>query len=284
MRFLLPFFLAAGFAAGSPTLARAQGEELDLQPPLSEVFPSENGIDGVHVKYPVLVNDHTILRPDAMLRFVYVDQNPGMHAHAGSTGGGDEEWHTHITPTGALPSGTDAVTHGGGAAGGWSKNDSDDTAGIFDDTGKSDTKRQKAEMQSEVWTQKALFDDAFEHAADQGTTVVYTVPTKPQLLTAAFDLPEGMLLGQVDGHVLVLGLKEDSRAYSGGVRPGDQIQSVDGGALKTLEDFQHAYDAARRAAKGGVSSYSMVIFRPAVSQTIPVQIAAPPSIPSFLGP
>ena len=35
-------------------------------------------------------------------------------------------------------------------------------------------------------------------------------------------------------------------------------------------------------AKGGVTIYNMSVYRPDTSQTIPVQVAAPPSIPSFL--
>jgi hypothetical protein len=58
--------------AGSPISVHAQEEKLALSPPLSQVFPLTTTAEGIRLKYPVLLNDRTILKPDAILRFVYL--------------------------------------------------------------------------------------------------------------------------------------------------------------------------------------------------------------------
>lgn len=275
---------ALGFGLGGTARLRAQAEQLSLDPPLSEAFPSENVLGGVHVKYAVLLNDHTILRPNAVLRFVYLDPTAGMHPHGGADEGANG-FRSHVGPGGSLVQGGDdsSRSRDGGAAGGWGKADGNDVAGIYDGDKKDDAKRRKAEIQSEVWTQKILFDDALERATELGTMVVYSIPPQNSPITTALDLPEGMLLAEVDGHVRVLGLKEESRPFVGGVRPGDQIQSFNGGApLKGLNDFIRAFAATKLQAKtSGNMTYAMMIWRPDNKQTISVQVAAPPAIPSF---
>jgi hypothetical protein len=275
-------FLFLLLGAAPVVTVRAQEEQLLLDPPLREAFPLEVLPGAVRVKYPVLLSDHMILRPEAVLHFIYLDPNAGLRTHNGGDSDGGSGFRSHIGPAGAL-SQNDDHTHpsDGGATGGWGKNDGDDTAGIFDDNKKDDAKRRKSELQTEVWTQKDLFTDALDHATELGTTVVYSLPPRSQPLTASLDLPEGMLLAEVDGHVRVLGLSDQSRAFSGGIRAGDEIRSFDGGgSVATLDDFIREYTATKRRAKvSGNSTYGMEIWRD--GQSVSIQIAAPPTIPSF---
>ena len=243
----------------------------------------------MRVKYPVLLNDHTVLRPQAVLRFIYLDPNAGARGHTGGGGGLDDSgggYHSRVGPAGSLSSGgeTGSAMRGGGATGGWGNADGNDVAGIYDGEKKDDAKQRKSELQTEVWIQKDLFTDALDHASELGTVVVYSVPPENKPLTAALDLPEGMLLAEVGGHVRVLGLEENSRAYAGGIRPGDEIRSFDGaGPINTLGDFTREFSETKRQAKlSGNSTYAMEVWQPEAGQIVSIQIAAPPTIPTFL--
>jgi hypothetical protein len=264
--------------------AHAQDEQLTLTPPLREVFPLQAVPGGVRVKYPVLLNDHTILRPEAILRFIYLDPNPGARAHTGGDdGGGGGAFHTRVGPGGSLTS-DGPVEHGGGASGGWGNADGNDVAGIYDGDKKDDAKQRKSELQKEVWTEPDAFTEALDRATDLGTTLVYSLPPQNRPLAAALDLPEGMLLAEVAGHVRVLGLTETSRAYAGGIRPDDEIRSCNGGGpIATLGDFLREYSETKRQARlSGIPTYAMEIWRPSDGQIVSIQIAAPPTIPTFL--
>jgi hypothetical protein len=261
--------------------ARAQGEQLTLEPPLSQAFPLEATPGGVHVTCPVLVNDHTILRPDACLRFVYIDSTIGTHTHV------DDSTRALLDgPHGTIAKdpNTGGNTHGeAGPASAWGGNADDDHSGLFDPK-KDNTKAGKKELQEEVWTERSLFADAFDHAVETGTTLVYSLPAQGRPETTMIDPPEGLLLGEIGGHVRVLAIEPESRPYAAGVRAGDEIRSFgDGVPLASLADFIRAYEAARQEAKVSSSTgYTLNIWRAGEGDVVPVRIAPPPSIPSFL--
>jgi hypothetical protein len=263
-------------------IARAQENPLKLEPPLSQAFPLAATPTGIRVSCPVLVNDHTILRPDARLRFVYIDNNPTPHA-----GGDTDRWKSLEGPHGTLTTdpNTGGNTHGeqNTAVSPWGDGANDDHSGLFDPK-KDDPKRNKQELQQEVWTERSFFDDAFDHAAETGTTLVYDSPEGKKPQSTVIDPPEGMLLGEIGGHIRVLAVDPESRPYAAGIRAGDEIRSIgDGPQLATLGDFLHAYLDARHQAKlSGGAGYTFNVWRDAVGEVIPVRVAPPPSIPSFL--
>jgi hypothetical protein len=280
----LTLFTVLGVAALAPL--RAQQEQMILDPPLGQAFPIDLKSDGVRLRFPVLLNDHTIVSPDAVLRFIYLDPNAGYRHSSG--GGGDDDDngpHSHIGTQGTVVPDQQlgGNTHGEEAGGGWGKNDQSDTDGLFDDKEKPNPKRDKSELEHEVWTQPDLFVDALDHASELGTTLVYRRTGDTHSQTASFDLPEGMLLAEVDGHVRVLALTHDSRAYAAGIRPGDEILAFgEGTRVATLEDFIRGYIATKHQAKvSGNPSYSMEVREAETAPPITIQIAAPPSIPSF---
>ncbi len=264
------------------TAARAQEQQLTLQPPLSQAFPLEATPGGVHVSCPVLVNAHTILRPDARLRFVYIDSAIGTRSH-GDDGG---RFKSLEGPHGTITKdpNTGGATHGEeGPASAWGANPDDDHSGLFDPK-KDDEKKNKKELQEEVWTERSLFADAFDHAAETGTTIVYNLPAQARPETTMIDPPEGMLLGEIGGHIRVLALEPESRPYAAGIRAGDEIRSFgDGAPLATLDDFIRDYEAAKQAAKlSGHAGYTLNVWRESEGAVVPVRVAPPPSIPSFL--
>jgi hypothetical protein len=251
-------------------LGRAQGQEekLVLDPPLGQIFPLEARPDGVRLKFPVLLNERTILRPDAVLRFVYIDPNAGLHARGGD---GDDEgpapFHHHSD--GVLESNPhgpqvdrDAFPKG------------DDFAPSRGATGEAST---------EKWNQAAPYRDALDQAAVIGTTVVYSVPGKPKPQSTAIDLPDGMLLAEVGNHVQVLGMTADSTAFQGGVRPGDEIRSFQGNMpVVSLKDFLQTYFTVKEAARKGNQPYSVEVWRPGESRQLTIQIGAPPNLNPLL--
>ena len=179
---------------------------------------------------------------------------------------------------------TGGSTHGEqGPASAWGNNPDDDHSGLFDPK-KDNPKYGKEELQKEVWTERSLFADAFDHAAETGTTIVYNLPAQDRPQSTMIDPPEGMLLGEIGGHIRVLAIEPESRPYEAGIRAGDEIRSFgDGAPLATLDDFIRAYEAAKHAAKlSGNTGYTLNVWRSDVGDVVPVRVAPPPSIPSFL--
>jgi hypothetical protein len=275
--------------AGSPISVHAQEEKLALSPPLSQVFPLTTTAEGIRLKYPVLLNDRTILKPDAILRFVYLDPNAGTRSRGGGGGG---------TPgAGGGQGGGHGHHHGGGGGGGGGSSDGDDAGGAYargapspsstdaapPPESKGDSKDSATEIQTEVWTQASLFHDAFDEAAEAGTTVVYLMPGKQKPQSVQIDLPDGMFLGEIGGHVQVLGLTEDSRAGESGVRPGDEIRSFEGHLpVASLGEFLRVYHSVTESAAKADRSYAIEVWRPSDAKLETIQVAAPPSLHSLL--
>jgi hypothetical protein len=254
----------------------AQEEQLALDPPLRQCFPLEaiSG-GGVHVKVPVLLNEHLVLRPDAVLRFIYLDANAPGRARS------DEADSDSGKPSEG--DGSQKRGEGGGPYGGWGGQQGNEYAGYFDDLRREDARGTKSEMKSEVWTQKELFLDALDHASEFGTTFVYNLPITARTLTATMDLPEGMLLAEESGHVRVLALQDNSHPFAAGVRPGDTIVAFDTAPpIATLQDFIREYLSTKQKAKSsGRSTYALQIIRSDNGQPVTVQVAAPPTLPSL---
>jgi hypothetical protein len=110
MKVYPPYNLAIlALAFVSLQLAHAQEEKLALNPPLSQIFPLDPRPDGMRLKFPILLNEHTILGPNVMLRFIYIDLNAGIHPHGGGGNGEDQG--------GGSDSGGHGHRHGGSSPG-----------------------------------------------------------------------------------------------------------------------------------------------------------------------
>jgi hypothetical protein len=250
--------------------ARGQEEKLVLNPPLGQIFPLEAGPGGVRLKVPVLLNERTILRPDVVLRFIYIDPNAGLHARGGgSDDGGPMPFHHHSD--GVLESNPhgpqvdpNAFPQGG-------------------DSTSAPSRGSTGEISTEKWNEAGPYRDALNQAAVMGTTVVYSVPGKQKPQSTVIDLPDGMLLAEVGNHVQVLGLTGDSTAFQGGVRPGDEIRSFQGNQpVASLKDFLQAYFAVKEAARKNNQPYSIEVWRPSESRQLTIQIGAPPNLNPML--
>ncbi len=263
------------------TGAQAQAEKLVTNPPLSQVILLDPQKDGVRLKFPLLINGNTILGPDVILRFIYDDPNVGVRTHGGGGGagprGGGDGGHRH---------------GGGGGDGGGDDAGSAYSRGVDDPSGGpglldglvDPNRSAKTEVTKEMWMSVQPFREALDQAADLGTTVVYGVPGKPKPLSTTIDLPDGMLLGEVSGHVRVLALTAESEAGSAGLQPGDEIRSLNGGvALASLRDFQVTYPAIQQVSRKSGNPYTMEVWRASESQMVSIQVGAPPRIPGLFG-
>lgn len=266
--------LTPGFLQPAP----GQDEKLVLVPPLSEAFPLNPKPDGMRLKFPVLLNDHTILGPDVVLRFIYDDPNAGLHPRGGGGGPG----------AGGPGGGLHGRHHGGDSQGGgdaeaaYARDPSagDNGSAVRNAPGLS--KDSASEIRTEVWIQPNLFREALDAAAGMGTTVVYSVPGKVKPQSATIDLPGGLLLAEVGQRVHVLGLTADSRMFLAGVQPGDDILSFGANrTISSLKDFQKTFFDVKEIARKSGQPYSVVVWRPIESKKVTIQVAPPPSLESL---
>jgi hypothetical protein len=259
--------------------AHGQDDRLTTNPPLGQAFPIEAKAADVKLTCPVLLNSRTVLGPDVTLRFVYIDLSAGMQGHgtgggAGSPGAGG----------GGGDSGGGHAHHGGGGGGPPDAGDdsSDSPSGAHVNDANMDPfskyKATNKEFTSEVWHSVDLFQEALGQANDLGTMIVYSRPGQQKPQWATIDLPDGMLLGEVGGHVEVLALSADSEAGVGGLQAGDQIQSVGASAVTSLRQFTSVYFSVKGEARKSGQPYSLQVWRPDESRQLTIRVGAPPSL------
>jgi hypothetical protein len=257
--------LAATLLAGA-TRSGAQGlAHLVSTPALGDALPFVEAPDGVHLKFPVLLNEREVVEPADILRLVYVDPNAGVHARGrGRNGGSGDEPQAHHIHAPATGMGAPA----------------DNKFPDYDPDAPPSAKKVSSEMGAEVWKEAQLFREALNQAADIGTMLVYAEPGKARPGSAEVDLPDGMLLGGPDGRIVVLALTADSEAGQAGLQPLDEIRAINGQPVPgNLRAFGHFYRGALDQAHG--QSYSLEVWRPAESRTVTLQVGAPPSIPKM---
>ena len=248
--------------------ARAQDDRLVTTPPLEQAFPIEAKFGDVKLKFPVLLDSRTIVGPDAVLHFIYIDPAAGMRAHGGGGGGnsGGGMGGRHHHGAGADGGGDSSNASTGGQA-------ADTTPTLFS-SGNATSK----ELHDEVWHDVDTFQQALQAANDLGTMVVYARPGDKKPHSTMLDLPDGMLLGEVGGHVQVLALTADSRAAAAGLQPGDQLESIGEKPVASLQDFSAIYFATSERARKEGKPYSIQVARPGESAPVTIQVGAPPSL------
>ena len=256
--------------------ARAQNDDrLVTTPPLEQAFPIEAKFGDIKLQFPVLVNSQTVLGPDVTLRSIYIDPNAGMSRRGGGGGGGNH---------GDGSGGGGGHHHHGAPADG----DSDDDLGGGGSPSPTPTPALSSapaggnsaatkEQQGELWHDVDSFQQALHGANSLGTMLVYArTGEKPH--AAEIDLPGGMLLAEVSGHIQVLALTADSEAATAGLQPGDQIQTVGETPVTTLRDFSKLYFTTTQQARKNGKSYSIQVARPGTAAPVTIQVGAPPSL------
>ena len=214
----------------------------------------------VSVKYPVMINPVTVLKPGMVLRVIYVppvqtDSNNLIVAHHGTM----EESYSRETAN------TDAHA-----------------ASLPPELAHEIDRQRKR-----VWEVPNNFVLAIAQYPTDMMHLVYS-PTGgdmiDQLEDTSFSFFDGMFVGSPNGGIEVLGVEKTSYSDQAGVKPGDQILAVGNIPMHgdDLSAFASAFSTVKAAAKTNEqSSFPMTIRSPG-GATRTVALGLPPSIKSFI--
>ena len=238
--------------------ARGQDEPVRMKPEFPLIFPLTQHGNDVTVKFPVMINPTTVLKPGMVLRVLYVlsqdSQNP-----------------TNL-----------AIAH------------SDDLAQSYAraPAGSANQPTLPPELAHEiegyrrtVWQVPNNFILAMAQYPTDAMHLIYSPTGKDQDLSdERFSFFDGLFVGLPTGRVTVIAVEKESKAAKAGIKAGDEIVSV--GGIPTQDDlsiFASAYATAKKTATDNeVSTYPMTIRPGGSGAAQQVSIAMPPTIKSGL--
>ena len=235
---------------------RGQDEPVHMTPEFAFTFPlSSNGKD-VTVKFPVLINPATVIKPGMVLRTLYVlsyDSGSGgssdlVLAHQGTM----EESYTRDTTS----------TDGGAKL-------------------PPELAHEIEGYRRTVWEVPNNFVLAMAQYPTDQMHLIYSPTGKSlDLSDERFSFFDGLFVGLPGGKVTVLAVEKESKADKAGIKAGDEIVSVGGIPVQNdLSNFAAAYSSAKKTATDNeVSSYPVTIRSDDKSGIRTVNIAMPPSI------
>jgi hypothetical protein len=254
LRFCLPLFLLAILAP-----LRGQDEPIHMTPEFPLIFPLTQNGKNVTVKFPVLINPATVLKPGMILRVMYV-----------------------LTSLNADGSSDLVLAHKGDMEDAYSRAPS----------GSGDQPSLPPEVAHEiegyrrtVWDVANNFILAMAQMPTDAMHLIYSPTGKNgDLRDERLNFFDGLFVGSPDGKVTVLAVEKESKAEAAGIKAGDEIVSV--GGTPTQDDlnvFAGAYAHAKQVATDNeVDSYPMTIRSEGSAETRQVPIAMPPKIKSSL--
>jgi len=250
---LIRFCLLLAVLAAVIFPLRAQDEPVHMTPEFALTFPLAKSDGKVTVKFPVLLNPATVLKPGMTLRTLYILNLPNADgstdlvlAHHGSM----EESYSRST---ASP---------------------------------NDQSKMPPEMAHEiegyrrtVWEVTNNFVLAMaQYPTDQMHLIYVPGSDNRDLQDERFSFFDGLLVGLPDGKVTILAVEKESHAETAGLKAGDEILAVGGIPTKNdLETFAAAYAATKKTANE-TSSYPMTIRSEGHSDAHTVAVPMPPSL------
>ena len=252
IRFCLSLILLAILAP-----LRGQDEPVHMRPEFPLIFPLDQNGKDVTVKFPVLINPTTVLKPGMVLRTLYV-------LSVNSEGSSDL-----------------VLAHKGNM----------DQAYARTATG-SDEGKIPPELAHEIegyrrtiWEVPNNFVLAMAQYPTDAMHLIYSPTGKHQDLDdERFTFFDGLFVGLPDGKVTVIAVEKESKAEKAGIKAGDEIVAV--GGISTQNDlatFAGAYSTAKKIAMDNeVASYPMTIRPEGKGEPRTVNIALPPKIKSGL--
>jgi hypothetical protein len=227
---------------------------IQMTPDLALAIPLVQVGRRVTLKFPVLINRTTVLKPGMALRSMYIppnnDQTENLNAaHVGTMA----ESFTRNTNPGSAPIMPSYQAH-------------------------------QIEKQRRVeWEVPVNFQLAMAQLATVNLHLIYS-PTgdNRNLEDTRLDFYEGLLLGSPTGKVTVLAVEIGSKADKAGFKAGDDIVSIDGTPMPdNLESFPPIYVVARQKAQDDNAASFQFVVRSA-GQTRTLDLAMPPRIKSML--
>jgi hypothetical protein len=253
--------LAVAFASGGLLSAQTVDAPVQMTPQFPLTFPLVKQGDFVTVKFPVMINPATVLKPGMILRTIYIiqqsDDEPNDLGIAHATD--ESEAYARSNPgTDSQPKMPYEVAH------------------------------QLEEYRRTVWSTPVNFELAMAQFPTELMHLIYSLGGKNRerdLLDQRFSFFDGMLMGQPDGSsVVVLAVENDSKTDRAGIKAGDEIVAVGGESTQhDLTTFATIFAAVRQDARDtSASSYALTIRSPGQTGTHVVNVAMPPTIKSQL--
>jgi hypothetical protein len=229
-----------------------------MRPEFPLTFPLAQNDKDVTVKFPVLINPTTVLKPGMVLRTLYI-------LSASTEGSSDL-----------------GLAHKGNMEQAYSR----------PPPGSGDQPKLSSEVAHEiegyrrtVWEVANNFILAMAQYPTDSMHLIYS-PTgsNKDLDDERFSFFDGLLVGLPNGRVTVLAVEKESKGERAGVKAGDEIVSVGGASTQNdLTVFAAAYAAAKKTAKENeVAGYPMTLRSEGAAETRTVNIQLPPKIKSGL--
>ena len=224
-------------AALAPLRGQIQtGEPVHMRPEFPLVFPLVNVGTLVTLKYPVLINETTVLKPGMQLRIIYVLNTSSVD-------------------------GTDlALAHAGTLEQSYARDPAAATGAVS--TMPPQLMHQIEGYRRTVWQVPNNFVLAMAQYPTETMHLIYSPTAKDSnLKDEMFHFFDGLFVGTPGGKLTVIAVEKQSVAEQAGIRAGDTIVAV--GPNATHDDlltFANDYAAAKREAnENETSSYPMTL-------------------------
>jgi hypothetical protein len=251
---LLPFLVALV----APLQAQDDGP-IKMTPEFPLTFPLVLHGTDVTIKFPILINPVTVLKPGMVLRIIYI-------LNYGNADGSNDL----------------ILAHKGNMEQAYARG--------MDST--SDQSKMPPELAHEiegyrrtVWEVPNNFMLAMAQYPTDAMHLIYSRTGKDKeqdLSDDRFSFLDGLFVGLPGGKVTVLAVEDESKADKAGLKAGDEILAVGGISTRNdLEGFSSAFVAARdKAREDELPSYEMTVRSEGSSGARTVDIPMPPSLKS----
>jgi hypothetical protein len=254
---LLPFACALVLSAHAQD---ATDGPVKMTPEFCFTFPvTQMNKHDISVKYPVMINPVTVLKPGMVLRVIYVPPIQGdtvnlLGAHKGDL----EQSYTRVTAN------TDAHA-----------------ASLPPEMAHEIEKQRRR-----VWEVPGNFVLAIAQLPTDVMHLIYSPTGKSErtedLVDTSFSFFDGMFVGSPDGGTQVLAVEKGSYADQAGVKAGDDIVAVGRAPVGgDLNAFAAAFAAVKKVAKENEqTSFPMTLRSGGATRTVAMPLT--PSIKNFL--
>jgi hypothetical protein len=253
-RFLLPLLLLVSL----PPALRAQlntDGPIHMTPDLALAVPLVEVKHDVTLKFPILINATTVVKPGMVLRNIYIPPTNDDSENL-------------------------AIAHAGTMADAYSRPASGNQPQMDPEIA-----RQIEHQRRIVWDEPIYFQIALEQMPTDIVHLIYSqTGDELNLDDQRFNFFDGLFLGAPAGVVTVLALENGSKADKAGIKAGDQILSVNGRVLPAdLAAFPTIYVAGRKDAEEmRAPSFPVVVRSTGEAGSHTVNIATPATIKSML--